>query len=62
MPAKNWEGRMKTTIKLALVAIFAVSVLATAGIGAAQAKHRKHHLLACPGKPGAIAALLCPAK
>jgi hypothetical protein len=52
---------MKTTIKLALVAIFAVSVLATVGIGSAQAKH-KHHLFACPGKPGTIAALFCPAK
>jgi hypothetical protein len=52
---------MKTTIKLALVALFAVGLLATTGIGAAQAKH-KHHLFACPGKPGTIAALLCPAK
>ena len=50
---------MKTTIKLSLVAIFAASLLASMG-GVAQAKHR--HLFACPGKPGTIAALLCPAK
>jgi hypothetical protein len=53
---------MRTTIKLALAAVFAVGLLATAGIGAAQAGKHKHHLFACPGKPGTVAALLCPAK
>jgi hypothetical protein len=53
---------MKATIKLALAAVFALGLLATTGIGAAQAGKHKHHLLACPGKPGTIAALLCPAK
>ncbi len=58
---------MKTTIKLSLVAIFAVGLLATMGIGAAQAgrhhHHRHHHrLMACPAKPGTIAALFCPHK
>jgi hypothetical protein len=52
---------MKTTLKLALVALFAVGLLATTGIGSAQAK-LKHHIFACPGKPGTIAALFCPAK
>jgi hypothetical protein len=52
---------MKSTLKLALAAIFALGLVATTGIGAAQAKH-KHHLFACPGKPGTIAALLCPPK
>jgi hypothetical protein len=50
---------MNTIIRLSLVAIFAVGLMASMG-GVAQAKHR--HLLACPGKPGTIAALLCPAK
>jgi hypothetical protein len=53
---------MKTTIMLALVAIFAVGLLGTVGIGTAQAAKHHRHLLACPGKPGTIAALLCPAK
>ena len=53
---------MKTTVKLALAAVFALGLLATSGIGAAQAAKHKHHLLACPGKPGTVAALLCPAK
>jgi hypothetical protein len=52
---------MKATIKLALAAVFALGLLATTGIGAAQAGKHKH-LLACPGKPGTIASLLCPAK
>jgi hypothetical protein len=50
---------MKTTIKLSLVAIVAASLLAGMG-GIAQAKHR--HIFACPGKPGTLAALFCPAK
>jgi hypothetical protein len=57
---------MKTTTKLSLVAIFAVGLLATMGIGAAQAAKHHHHplraLMACPGKPGTMAALFCPAK
>jgi hypothetical protein len=61
MPLTNREGLMKTTLKLALVALFAVGLLATTGIGSAQAK-LKHHIFACPGKPGTIAALFCPAK
>jgi hypothetical protein len=52
---------MKATIKLSLVAIFAVSLLASMG-GVAQAAKHHRHLLACPGQPGTIAALVCPAK
>ncbi|MGE5261072.1 MAG: hypothetical protein ACM3MH_09385 [Actinomycetota bacterium] len=62
MPLTNREGLMKTTIRLALVALFTVGLLATTGIGSAQAKLLKHHIFACPGKPGTIAALFCPAK
>ncbi|HZP09326.1 hypothetical protein [Methyloceanibacter sp.] len=50
---------MKTTTKLSLVAIIVVSLFAGMS-GNAQAKHR--HIFACPGKPGTLAALLCPAK
>ena len=68
LPRQTGEGWMKTITRLSLVAIFAVSLLATMGIGAAQAakhhrhhlKHHRHHLMACPGKPGTIAALSCP--
>ncbi len=50
---------MKTTLKLSLVAIIAVGLFAGMS-GNAQAKHR--HIFACPGKPGTLAALFCPAK
>jgi hypothetical protein len=56
------EDRMKTTIKLSLVAVFAVGVLAT-GIGTAQAArhHHRHHVAACAAKPGTFRAFFCPA-
>jgi hypothetical protein len=51
---------MKTTTKLSLVAIVAIGVLATMGIGAAQAaKHQAHAATACTAEPGDLDALFC---
>jgi hypothetical protein len=59
-PAKQGELDEDNN-QLALAAVVAVELLGT-GIGTAQAAKHKHHLLACPGKPGTVKALLCPAK
>jgi hypothetical protein len=50
---------MKTTTKLSLVAIFAVGLLATMGIGAAQAAKPQHPAAACTAQPGDLDALFC---
>jgi hypothetical protein len=50
---------MKTTTKLSLVAIFAVGLLATMGIGAAQAAKHQPPATACAAQPGDLDALFC---